>query len=85
MRPHRNVYAVFHTDITFFDQKTNKFKLVQPEEIDQLLTSLLKQFPGVLAVMPVLPFLIIECNPLPDPTKHVNRPALNLKDKKTRS
>ena len=59
----------FRTDITFFDQQTNQFKSIQPEEIDQLFSLLLNHFPGVIAVMPVLPFLIIECNPLPDPAK----------------
>jgi hypothetical protein len=58
--------VAFHTDKTFFDQQTNQFKLIQPEEIDQLFTSLREHFPGVIGVMPVLPFLIIECNPLPD-------------------
>jgi hypothetical protein len=28
--------VTFNTDITFFDQQTNQFKLIQPEEIDQL-------------------------------------------------
>ena len=61
--------VIFQTDITFFDQQTNQFKLRQPEEIDQLFWLLRKHFPGVIAVMPVLPFLIIECSTVPDPAK----------------
>ena len=56
----------FQTDIMFFDQQTGQFKLIRPEEIDHLLSLLREYFPGVLALTPVLPFLIIECNPLPD-------------------
>lgn len=61
--------VTFQTDITFFDQQTNQVKLVQREEIDQLLSLLRKHFPDVIAVTPVLPFLIIECSTLPDPAK----------------
>jgi hypothetical protein len=46
--------AEFPTNITFFDQQQNQFRLIQPNEIDQILSLLREYFPGVIAVMPRL-------------------------------
>jgi len=59
----------FSTDVTFFDVQSNQFKSIQPSEIERIFSQLRQHVPGVLAVMPVLPVPLIECNPLPDATK----------------
>ena len=59
-------------EATFFDAQLNFDKWIQQEEIEQPFSHLCQHFPCLIAVVPVLPFLIIECNRPPMPQCNVS-------------
>jgi len=53
---------------SYFDEDENQFTILNQAQSLQLLTVLRNHFPAVLSIIPVAPFLVIECNKtVPDP------------------
>jgi len=55
------------TNFTFFDDAKKEFKIVTNEQKRQLLKTLREKYPGVTAITPIIPFLVIEADPTPEP------------------
>jgi len=55
------------TDITFFDDAKKEFKIVTNEQKRQLLKTLREKYSGITAITPIIPFLVIEADPIPQP------------------
>jgi len=55
------------TNITFFDDGKKEFKVVSNEEKRELLKTLRHKYPGITAITPIIPFLVIEADPIPEP------------------
>src|SRR5271156_5762224 len=52
---------------TFFNESTNTFNMITSDDRLRLLNILKGHFPGVMSILPVIPFIIIESSPVPDP------------------
>lgn len=53
---------------SYFNEDKNEFTILNQAQSLQLLTVLRNHFPAVLSIIPVAPFLVIECNKaVPDP------------------
>jgi len=55
------------TNITFFDDAKKEFKIVTNEQKRQLLKTLREKYPGITAITPIIPFLVVEADPIPEP------------------
>lgn len=51
---------------TFFNESTNTFNMITSDDRLRLLNALKGHFPGIVSILPVIPFIIIESSPVPD-------------------
>ena len=58
---------IIDTNVTFFDDTKKEFKIVTNEQKKQLLKLLREKYPGITAITPIIPFLVIEADPIPEP------------------